>query len=197
MITKDSSVGDTRYLPVTRVLKQGDEYKVAARFIDILREWIDKDMALSLDYALSETMENVFCHAQTDQGLWIHVQKYEITNKIEVCLADLGRGIPKSLSDNPCYANLPEYIRFIKALEVGVTRSPYSNHSGEGLSATKEWIRLEPSAEGIVLSSKYGWGKFDTKECLFKNLKLFGRERSFGFQSPDRPKSALMTHGIP
>lgn len=190
MTSKNASWGDTRYLPITRLQQSGSEQVAATRLADILKGWINDNAYHFLDYALAETMENVFCHAQTDRGLWIHVQKYKTLGTVEICLADLGRGIPVSLADNTEYSNLPEYLRFVKALEVKVTRDP-SRHGGEGLSSAREWIRLNPMAEGLILSLNYGWAKIDGRTCLFKKPQIAWPGTLIWMKIPKAPQTRI------
>ncbi len=156
------SSGDSRYIPVIRLeFNKDGERKggiIAGRFAEIFENFISEEASLFLRYSIAELVDNIFYHAESNHGAWLHVQKYPAAGVIELCLVDLGRGISESMKDNPEYEKLNPFSRFIYALKPGITRNP-SRHTGEGLSCVVEWVRNNPLAECIIISRNHVYVK--------------------------------------
>lgn len=90
-----------------------------------------------LRYSLSEIVSNVHTHAQSPIAGWVAAQNYP--NRVEVCIADGGRGIADSLRTNPEYANLSDASALLQSLKRNVTRSKdRSEGMGMGLYHTSQ-----------------------------------------------------------
>jgi hypothetical protein len=147
-----------RYIPITRCLNKENVVDYASKISDVVKGWVSPEFGDDIFYSLSETMDNVFDHAFTDKGLWLHCQKYSKAQCIEIVLIDMGIGISQSLGANPDYAYLSDEDRFNHALELEVSSNP-SCHAGEGLSSTLEWLKLNKNvgARGLVISHEFCW----------------------------------------
>jgi hypothetical protein len=163
----------TRYIPVINCAQKIDVLCHAEKIRSILRGWVSSSVAEDINYSLSETMDNVFDHARSAEGLWLQTQKYPNLNKIEIALIDRGRGVAQSLADNPAFSGLSDEDRFGHALELGVSANP-SCHSGEGLSSTLEWLKKNRTAGAravlISMNNLFFTGKTTTGVMTLENI---------------------------
>lgn len=113
-----------------------DECVVAARDLaEALEEKVSTDAVAknSLYVCLSELTENVFFHADSENGGFAVAQPLTHSKEIEVAIVDLGVGIAASLRKNPQYASdATDDLEAIKmAIRPTVTATPARN-SGYG-----------------------------------------------------------------
>lgn len=161
--------GDTRYIPVIHLnedkLNEELHYQIAKKFINVFHGFLSKESEEFLSYSLTELMDNVFHHAKSAHGLWLHLQKYPYFNSIELCICDLGIGISESMKENSAFSSYSDFDRFLLALETGNTSKP-DFHSGEGLSSSLNWISYNPDAAGVLFSKKHWWVKPKNKKPI-------------------------------
>lgn len=146
------------YIPCYHITEENEVWPITQKFLDLFKGFVNNQTLSDLSYTFSELMENVFHHAKSQDGLFIHAQKYEYLNFLEIAIADLGIGIEKSLKENPEFSYLDDMEAFKKAFELGVTRNPTSN-AGEGITSIKWWIESNWNAESVLISNKYMWFK--------------------------------------
>ncbi|MEZ0343326.1 MAG: hypothetical protein ABWJ99_00755 [Caldimicrobium sp.] len=183
------------YIPCYHIMHENDIWPVTKIFLGLFEHFVNPTTLRDLSYTFSELMENVFHHAQSQEGLFIHAQKYDHLGFLEVAIIDLGIGIEKSLKENPVFSNLDDMSAFIKAFEIGVTRNPMGN-AGEGLTSIKWWIESNFDAEGVIISNKYMWFKILTSNKSVANFN----ERPFivwpgtliWLKIPREPKKSLL-----
>ncbi len=161
-----SQKSSDRYISVFNLRRETEIPNLIRYFDHLFGDWLSQDSRYFVRYAFSELMDNVFHHAHSDSGLWIHAQKYPMYNAVEMALADLGIGISESIRNNPLYASYGATERFVLALNPGVTGKP-DEHSGEGLSSVIEWVKHNPSAEGMVISLNSMWYKIENKSGFY------------------------------
>ena len=82
--------------------------------------------------ALCAVVENVIDHADSPIGALVAAQRYERTG-LELCVVDIGDGIPVTLRRNPEFAELSDLDAVRRALEDGVTSTGASGR-GAGLA---------------------------------------------------------------
>lgn len=188
-----SYMGGSRYIPVVNITSVDRVIEINQRFREIFRNWLPEEAAASFaSYGLSELMDNVFHHAQSKFGVWIQAQKYPYSDCIEMCIADLGRGIATSMADNPEYYSLSPERRFVLSLQVGGTRAP-GDHNGEGLACVVHWIKENPGAEGILISCEYIWLKTPEYREGFYTTKHVSWPGTFiWLKIPKKPKYSLV-----
>ena len=72
-----------------------------------------------MDYAFGEVVDNVLQHSKSFSPGLACSQFYPTGNYVEVCIADCGVGIAKSMADNPAYSGLSPDGLMAKAFEQG------------------------------------------------------------------------------
>lgn len=77
------------------------------------------DPGTILDVSMSEVMGNIPVHAQSDSYGIVGAQYYPKSRIVEICVADSGRGIVASMSDNPDYVDFDREQIMSCALEEG------------------------------------------------------------------------------
>ncbi len=164
MLNANENYGDNRYIPVSVINSNNLVIDTIRRFLNIFSGFLNTESKEFLTYSLAELMENVFVHADSKIGLVLHAQKYNVKNneRIEVCITDLGKGIPYSMSENRKYLHYSNFERFLQALKPQETSKP-NKHSGEGLSSVLEWIKANALAECILISMNCLWYKTKIK----------------------------------
>lgn len=70
-----------------------------------------------MDYAFGEVLDNVLQHSRTYSRGIACSQYYPHGNYVEICIADCGQGIPKSMSGNHLYSGLDDGDLLIKAFD--------------------------------------------------------------------------------
>ena len=176
----------SQYVPTYQFQIPSIAHKNILRDIRILLEdSVKEDVLKDLSYTLAELVDNVFDHAKSNLGVLVQAQKYPSMRKVEICIADTGRGIDQSMKDNPAYQYLTAEERFEAALKLYHTCKP-DQHSGEGLSSVIAWIveNAKSGAEGIIFSNKHVWfcvqtsnqariGVDHTKYCIWPGTLIW------------------------
>lgn len=160
------AAGNTRYLPITRVLRS-DVVATASRLsrepgdvicdsTDRLAEVLVQDrgdaLELTLAYAMRELFRNVFEHSRAED-LWYSAQFWPTKNRVEIAVVDEGIGILESLRRNPDLNVDNELRAVILATQRGVsgaTPLPAPRSIG-GELAESRWVNS-------------GWGLFVLRE---------------------------------
>lgn len=87
----------------------------------------------ALASCIAEIAENVYFHAESTEGGFAAAQSWPKKSLIEVAIVDLGRGVRRSLMENPAYADIEDDEDAIRrAMQLGVTATPQRN-TGQGL----------------------------------------------------------------
>ena len=90
--------------------------------------------------AASEVLDNVFRHSGETGGI-ICAQTYPRVGRVEVSVVDTGRGILKSLMENPVYAGSTSHIDAINEAVKRNTTSKPGAHTGIGLWLARQYLR--------------------------------------------------------
>lgn len=137
------SVG--RFMPI-RNLHQLSETDAASREMVRCLTMGDKASSSTLQYVLSELIDNALQHSDSPTGGFVTAQKYEKLGKVHLLIVDTGNGIRGHLQKNPRYHQIADDLHAIKtALTPFVTGTyvkpgehlEYDNQ-GLGLSVTDQ-----------------------------------------------------------
>lgn len=116
---------------------------------------MDKTSRTALEFCLEELAENVVFHAGSGEGGFAAVQSWPKRQRMEIGIVDLGRGIRRSLVENPDHDHLLTDVDAIRcAMELGVTATPERN-SGQGLFFTERL--LEQNGGHVLIRSGSGY----------------------------------------
>ncbi len=134
-----------RFVEIVQARDERDGEAVVGEMLEILRNQNvagTETVYDALQYALLEVVNNVFHHAQSPTYAVLCAQFYPQRRRVELAVADTGRGIPVSLRDNPelqgAFETDAEAIHL--AVQPRVTGRPAYN-TGEGLFFTMEFIK--------------------------------------------------------
>ncbi len=145
LLDKNSSRERT-YHPLEHFTSQvGDKDEIANNVTKKIIENADnlsdkdkQDFSKYLQYPISEMMDNVISHANSDVGGFVTAQYYPTKNKVQVVIIDKGVGFLKTLENK--YPLRTEKEAILKAMEKEISGSnvfePYNNvpkHAGLGL----------------------------------------------------------------
>lgn len=115
-------------------------------FIDHLLDFLERrqpfDQGLrgSMRMALLELIQNFAEHSGSTAGAWVSGQFHPKSNRITLCVLDLGRGIPEALRTLPKYRRFRD-VRLVElATEEGVSSVPHASR-GLGLSTIRRFVR--------------------------------------------------------
>jgi hypothetical protein len=106
----------------------------------------DKESSGTLQYVLSELIDNALQHSDSPTGAYVTAQKYEKLGRVHLLIVDTGIGIRGHLQKNPRYRHVADDLQAIKtALTPFVTGThvvpgeqlEYDNQ-GLGLSVTDQ-----------------------------------------------------------
>jgi anti-sigma regulatory factor (Ser/Thr protein kinase) len=123
----------------------------------------------ALKSCIAELAENVVFHAEAADGGYAAAQTWRRRERLEVGIVDLGRGIRRSLIENPRYANLDNDVDAINtAMQLGVTATPERN-TGQGLFSTARL--LEFNGGHVLVRSGCG--------CVYDGSRQENGEASF------------------
>lgn len=145
--------GTGRFIPIKRI-KESNRYNLpgeVSRIINDQWEGIDKSIVGSLDWSISEIVDNIFNHSGTPIDGFLTAQYYPQKNEIDLIVIDSGIGIAKRLQENPDYAHIENTDALSLAIEQGVTVNPKTN-MGAGLYYSKRII--EENRGNLFLHSK-------------------------------------------
>jgi anti-sigma regulatory factor (Ser/Thr protein kinase) len=104
-------------------------------------------LAKACAIAIGAATENVLDHAGSPAGALVAAQRYKSTG-LELCVVDIGHGIPFTLRRNPEYADLTDVEAVARALDDGVTGTGAPGR-GAGLN---ELVRTISRAGDAALS---------------------------------------------
>ncbi len=134
-----------RFVEIVQARDEEEGEAVVGEMLGILRNRNVADTEAiydALQYALLEVVNNVFHHAQSPTHAFLCAQFYPGRRRVELAVADTGRGIPATLRDNPelegTFETDAEAIHL--AVQPRVTGRPAYN-TGEGLFFTMEFIK--------------------------------------------------------
>ncbi len=146
-------------------------------FIDEIIEVFDFHLNLSegvrgsLKVSLSETMQNVVTHSESD-GYYICAWSNKRKKQLQLCISDLGIGILSSLQSSEEYSFLSNHHRAIRlATEEGVTSRP-SRNAGLGLNHIKNFISINKGKMCIISGNGKVFWKFDQGKILEQDMKI-------------------------
>ncbi len=154
-VTKDEGMSPgTTYLPLVRLPRT---YAEAARVTNRLKELTRQARVFQVnpsvfDYVLSELVDNIYQHAQTDLAFAL-AQYYPAKNEIEIGFLDSGITIPGSLGHDPRHSYPPErhFQAILDALDG--TSSKGGSERGYGLGTSLQLMtRLE--GKGLIVSGR-------------------------------------------
>lgn len=153
-----TSHGNSHYTPLISCSDNDEVMSIVADIRSIIDKWVPPETSEDLDYAIHESMNNVFDHSESPEGFFIHCQKYPEKHFVELAIIDLGVGVAESLQQNLTYSDMSPMEAFEKALTIRITSKPDQN-AGEGLSSTLEWVKYnqDAGARGILLSNNHIW----------------------------------------
>jgi len=135
---------DGRFREVVQVQSESEGEVVVGEVMAILNCNVDGVAGVydAVHHAFLEVVNNVFHHAQSPTQAVICAQSYPWHRRVELAVADSGRGIPASLSRNPDLAG--RFDSAAEAIELAVqprvTGRPEHN-TGEGLFFSLEFIK--------------------------------------------------------
>jgi len=143
------------FRPCEMFSDDSDYWKVSKAFADALAESCSTDQTAraAVLVCLSEVSENVVQHAEADHGFGA-AQGWGKSQRFEIGIVDLGRGVRASLTANPTYADIQDDATAIAtALDARVTSTPERN-SGVGLYLTR--MLLAANGGSLLVRSGYG-----------------------------------------
>jgi anti-anti-sigma regulatory factor/anti-sigma regulatory factor (Ser/Thr protein kinase) len=107
----------------------------------------------SLKLALNELMTNVFDHSESVRGCYVCAQRYSLSKKIRLCIADFGIGFLAALRRVPKYNTLRnDYAAIELAVREGIT-SRIGKDAGYGLAHIQRFIKVN-QGKMYILSGK-------------------------------------------
>ena len=146
------------FLPVTHVAQE-------KACIDVTRELVgpcqralkvEQGTVSALKACVSEIIENVFAHAQSPTDALVSSQAYKSKERIELVIADTGRGVKDAFAESEKYADRRmsdcEAIRFAMQKHVSTTDD---SRRGIGLWFVSEMARAN-KGEFLMLSKEGG-----------------------------------------
>jgi anti-sigma regulatory factor (Ser/Thr protein kinase) len=141
----------TTFCPMHRFSDDSD-YPVARRALTAAVERMcDLDDATrdALALCLDELCENVVHHARGAAPAVAVAHAWPARGKLQVAIADAGRGVLASLRDNADYADLSDDLEAVRAaFTLGVTATPDRN-SGMGLSFARHLVAPNGGTVGV------------------------------------------------
>lgn len=164
---------DDRFQPLCRITSSTEIEMVAGKIADIIKEALPSDVhgsvAMAVQVAIAELLENFRCHAEAESSGFVCAQYYQEheyqdaikkrrfrAGSIELAIADTGIGIETSLrqasehklaldaGENPCE----------RATTQGVTSKP-GKHSGLGLWLARRLAEQNKGSFFLVSDSRF------------------------------------------
>lgn len=129
-----------RFLPVRLISSLEEIGPVVAAVGEIFEQQMEggEDLVVAMQWIVSEILENVFLHAETDLPAAICVQHLPHVNRVDLAICDVGQGLRASLA-----ANRPVYSAG-HAIDLAVDRGVSASDEpgrGNGLAGTLEIAR--------------------------------------------------------
>jgi len=132
-LTDDFSV---RHLAVKQYTTSDEHYAILRDTLDVALGEVNayRSSMSSLEWSLSEIMDNVLNHAQSPVGGFVQLAIFPSSKKLAFCVADCGRGILESLREGfPTLRS--DRVAIGEAVKSGVTRNKDFGQ-GNGLSGS-------------------------------------------------------------
>ena len=146
------------FYPVTHVPNESKCPEITRELVTPCQKNMDLDHAAvnALKTCVNELIENVFYHARSPIEALVSGQTYKRRGRIELVIADTGRGIHAALSEVPEYARLglDDCSAIRLALKKNVTTTG-DYRRGIGLWVASELVRLN-GGEFLILSKEGG-----------------------------------------
>ncbi|MGH7813243.1 MAG: ATP-binding protein [Candidatus Binataceae bacterium] len=120
---------------------------VQPEFIGHLLDFLERMQPLeeglrpSMRMALLELVQNFAEHSGSEPGAWISGQYHHRSNRITLCVMDLGRGIPAALRALPKYRQSRDPRLVELATDEGVSSVP-GERRGLGLNTIRRFVRI-------------------------------------------------------
>ena len=154
-------------MPIRRI-DQAHIEEYTLRTLHYLSQFCHKKDLTILSVGIKEAINNVHDHSQSEIGAYIFCQYFPKTNEINVCVSDMGIGIPanvkKYLSDDD-YSD-KECIKW--AIGQNNTTKSTPQNAGRGLTNIVDFVRANKGFLQVIS----GDGKYvlrDEKEIFTKN----------------------------
>ena len=95
-----------------------------------------KSKVLDICIMVSEMLQNIFVHSEAERHGLISIQGYPNLHKVQLVIADSGRGIPETIrtSDDFKGRNLTDVDAILESVKKGVSRFGKGADRGEGLT---------------------------------------------------------------
>lgn len=133
------------HLPALRFTDLDQQQNVVNAALDVVMRnlRLERDVIAGLEWALNEITDNVLTHAECLEGGLVQVNTFETVRRVEVSVADAGRGFLASLRDGHTdLASDEEAV--LTAIKAGTTRDP-ENGQGNGLAGA---LRIATHCDG-------------------------------------------------
>ncbi len=139
------SVGAGRHLPALRFSEPArqDDLVDAALGVVMQSLRLERGVIAGLGWALNEIMDNVLNHAECAEGGFLQVNTFAESRRVEIAVADSGRGFLASLREGHPDLDADEQA-VLRAIEKGTTRNP-ADGQGNGLAGA---IRIAAHSDG-------------------------------------------------
>ena len=150
---------------------QGLDYEIIDRLTQLFDHHLNLSSGVlgSLRMSLQETMTNVISHSGVNEYL-VCAYSYERDKLIRLCIADLGKGILKSLSGSQNYNKLTnDYEAIRKATDEGVSSRP--GLAGLGLTHIKNFIKVNKGQMCIISGKGKVIWKYDHGKILDQKME--------------------------
>jgi hypothetical protein len=124
-------------------------------FIDYLLDFLEniqpfeEGLKPSMRMALLELIQNFAEHSGSKPGAWVSGQLHPRSNRITLCVLDLGRGIPNALRTLPKYRRYRDLRLVELATDEGVTSVPGESR-GLGLNTIRRFVKTNGGTLTIV-----------------------------------------------
>ena len=155
------------YLPITRIgvdeiyresgganpLASGVIEKRSQKLAIILAQPRSEQLVEALTYAFRELLRNVIEHAMTP-AIWVAGMSWPRRDYVQVAVLDEGRGIRRSLADNPQFQCASDVEAIRMALRPGVSRNLGRQPAREAIERFEEEGHALP--EEVFRNSGYG-----------------------------------------
>lgn len=130
-----------RFLPLKLIASEDDVYATANAICDLVLHQFDNAGAFipALEWAVNEILDNILMHAESLTPDAVCAQYFPQTHRLDVGIADMGRGIMASLGTTRKLWSHGDAVT--TALRRGVTRDPTVGQ-GNGMAGALEIARL-------------------------------------------------------
>jgi hypothetical protein len=133
---------------------------VQPEFIDHLLNFLEnmqpfqEGLRPSMRVALLELIQNFAEHSGSEPGAWVSGQLHPRSNRITLCVLDLGRGIPDALRTVKRYRRFRDPRLVELATLEGITSVPGESR-GLGLNTIRRFVKTNGGALTIMSGNAY------------------------------------------